>query len=222
MTPRLWKEVGLISLLGAVVFFGLAIFKFHGGSYSTAESFSWTSSFISDLGNTRTLNGDAQPLVRLFFGIAFFLTSIMMICTVFWKTSLQLPTRRDHIARDLVILQAVSFFLIVFFPSDIHRTIHRSLLGVVVILSAIIWPICFDDIHFASHSTRLITYLTTLAIWAYLAFILIAPRPETSIDISNLHAQLEKAVFVLVFVDIYSLFTDRVKTTEVKKHKHGR
>lgn len=222
MTPRLWKEVGFISLLSAVIFFALAIFHYNGGSYSTAENFSWTSSFISDLGSYQTFNGTTQPLVRLFLGFAFFFTSVMMICAVFWKTSHELPTRRDHIARDLVILQAVSFFLIIFFPADLHQTIHRSLLAVVVILSAAIWPICFDDIHFMSNATRLTTYLTTLAIWAYLAFIFIAPRPETSIAISNVHAQFEKSIFVLVFVNIYSLFTDRVKAPEKKKHKHGR
>lgn len=217
MTPRLWREVGLSALVGAVLLFTVAAFLYHGGSY-TGEHFSWSSSFISDLGLSQSYNGRNQLLVRLLAGGGFVLTSTTIISVVFYITSADLPNRTDHVARDLAIILAFIFVLIAVFPADTHLAIHRGLLASVVLLSAVIWPLCFARQKFTTIISRATTYVTTLTIWAYLLFLLFAPRPEVSVAASNVHAQFEKFVFVLAFWNIYVLFTERQEKTMVKKH----
>ncbi len=200
MTPRIWKEISLVAWNIAVIAFALAVFFY----IKTGYEFTWTKSFISDLG----LASNPAKVKYLFDG-CFVATGVMIIGLVFYQTGLSLPSRREHLARDLVMLLGLVFISIAFVPADLHKNLHRELLFATVVGSSIIWPLTFYRSKFYNIFSEFISIIMIFSLWLYLCFIIIAPRPEVSLAASQLQAQIEKSVFALVFIGTYILLTAR-------------
>ena len=192
------KKSTAVIYLGAIASLFLAILLYRGGNYANdGLNFQWTTNFISDLGLTTS-----QPLVRGLFGVGMLLTGLAVVRVCANKRRFQLGS---------AILLMVLGVAITIIPADLHLILHRDIFVLLLITTAVLWSTLIKSVLGDSIYKKISTALAAAVLWAYLIFIFVAPRPETSLHFSMIHAQVEKTAFVIFLLSLAVLVFDSPK-----------
>lgn len=189
---------------GAILFLGLAITSYRGGNYENSVlHFQWVTNFLSDLGLSTT-----QSLVRIFFVLGMLSVGLaIFFSTSFYASSLSIIKRR--LAKSLAIGSGLALFAVTLLPSDLYNSSHRLMLVLGLILLSILWSMIALSVRTSPVIAGRLNIITAIILWLYLMFLFTYARPETSIVVSMVHAQVQKSVVVIFFASFLLLLSGK-------------
>ena len=194
------KRLAAYVYSGAVLFLSLSIALYRGGNYeNSVQHFRWITNFLSDLGLSTT-----QSLVRLFFVLGMLSIGLAIFFLVsFYADDFDSPKRR--FAKAIAIGSGLALFSVALLPSDLYNYYHRLMLVLGLTILSILWTVLTLSVRTNPATAGRLNVITAIILWLYLIFLFTYPRPETSIAVSMVHAQVQKSVVVIFFVSFLLL-----------------
>lgn len=192
------RKLTALTFTGSLLFFVMAILFYRGGNYSNdTVYFQWITNYISDLGLVY-ISAASQPYVRWFFGLTMFLMGLSIVGTIInYSETVSSKSKRFYLSLSVTVAALAT--AIPLLPADVYQLAHRNTFVLLLITAALLWLMLSRQLAKVKRYQKLAVIFTDVTLWGYLGFVLIVPRPETSLYYSMFHAQVEKSVF-LVFL----------------------
>ncbi|MEZ0287250.1 MAG: hypothetical protein ACAH35_05440 [Candidatus Paceibacterota bacterium] len=155
--------------------------------------------FLSDLGVKLPYSHTPQPLTNLFWAMALGSAAIALTSYV---QSLK-GTQGSRLSAALACLSLLGVGLL---PSDVYFWPHR--VALLAFLASLITAFAFLSRTTKEHAPRILL-ITCLF---YLLFLLLGPRPETSLDARTVHVLAQKLMVGMVFATLIATSARKLRS----------